>query len=70
MMKRISFFESTAKRNDHTLHIETEDCVVNIRTKLYDRIGRKMTSVEILPDSGKLYRQGKYNHLIITKKGK
>lgn len=31
-------------------HIEVEGCVVNIRTGLHDRLGRKVTSVEILPD--------------------
>ncbi len=31
-------------------HIEAEGCVVNIRQGLYDREGRKVTSIEILPD--------------------
>lgn len=31
-------------------HIETEGCIVNIRTGLTDRTGRKVTSIEILPD--------------------
>lgn len=31
-------------------HIEVEGCIVNIRTGLIDRLGRKVTSVEILPD--------------------
>ena len=33
-----------------TKHIETDGCIVNIRTGLTDRIGRKVTSIEILPD--------------------
>lgn len=31
-------------------HIEVEGAIVNIRTGLKDRQGRKVTSVEILPD--------------------
>ena len=38
-------------------HIEVEGCIVNIRTGLNDVKGRKVTSIEILPDdhyNGKL----------------
>jgi len=31
-------------------HIEVEGCIVNITTGLSDRKGRKVTSIEILPD--------------------
>jgi hypothetical protein len=31
-------------------HIEVDGCVVNIRTGLEDCHGRKVTSIEILPD--------------------
>ena len=31
-------------------HIEVEGCIVNIREGLHDRWGRKVTSIEILPD--------------------
>jgi len=31
-------------------HIEVEGCIVNIRTGLTDMKGRKVTSIEILPD--------------------
>jgi hypothetical protein len=31
-------------------HIEVEGCIVNIRTGLFDSKGRKVTSIEILPD--------------------
>ena len=31
-------------------HIEVDGCIVNIRTGLTDRKGRKVTSIEILPD--------------------
>jgi hypothetical protein len=31
-------------------HIEVEGCVVNIREGLSDHSGRKVTSIEILPD--------------------
>jgi hypothetical protein len=31
-------------------HIEVEGCIVNIREGLSDRKGRKVTSIEILPD--------------------
>lgn len=33
-----------------TKHIEVEGCIVNIRTGLHDRQGRKVTSIEIIPD--------------------
>lgn len=32
------------------LHIEAEGCIVNIREGLHDRVGRRVTSIEILPD--------------------
>ena len=31
-------------------HVEVEGCIVNIRTNLRDRLGRKVTSIEILAD--------------------
>jgi len=31
-------------------HIEVEGCIVNIRTGLKDLKGRKVTSIEIIPD--------------------
>lgn len=31
-------------------HIEVDGCIVNIRTGLIDIKGRKVTSIEILPD--------------------
>lgn len=31
-------------------HIEVEGCIINIRTGLIDRLGRRVTSIEILPD--------------------
>lgn len=31
-------------------HIEAEGCIVNIREGLTDRHGRKVTSIEIIPD--------------------
>lgn len=36
---------------DNVLHVETEGCIVNIRTGLHDRDGRAVTSVEILADN-------------------
>jgi len=32
------------------LHIEAEGCIVNIRQGLTDRLGRSVTSIEVLPD--------------------
>lgn len=46
-MKRISHF---ATARDKLLHIETEGAVVNIQVGLTDNQGRRVTSVEILPD--------------------
>lgn len=31
-------------------HIEVEGCIVNIREGLTDRFGRRVTSVEVIPD--------------------
>ena len=31
-------------------HIEVEGCIVNIYTGLRDRFGRKVTTIEIIPD--------------------
>ena len=31
-------------------HIEVEGCIINIREGLHDLKGRKVTSIEILPD--------------------
>ena len=33
-----------------TKHIEVDGCIVNIHTNLHDRLGRKVTSIEIIPD--------------------
>ena len=47
-------------------HIECEGCVVNIRTGLYDRQGRKVTNIEILPDDHyvgeQIWRLRGYSH--------
>jgi len=32
------------------IHIEAEGCIINIYEGLTDRLGRKVTAVEILPD--------------------
>lgn len=32
------------------LHVEAEGCIVNIRQGLYDKKGRRVTNVEIIPD--------------------
>lgn len=37
-------------RKDGLRHIECQGCIVNIREGLSDRKGRKVTSIEILPD--------------------
>jgi len=31
-------------------HIEAEGCIINIREGLHDRKGRKVTSIQIIPD--------------------
>jgi len=47
-MKTIYFGKNN--RSNNCLHIETEGGIVNIRVGLQDREGRKVTSIEILPD--------------------
>lgn len=37
-------------KRDGIRHIECDGCIVNIRERLSDRFGRKVTSIEILPD--------------------
>ena len=32
------------------LHIEAQGCIVNIYEGLFDRLGRQVTAIEILPD--------------------
>ena len=34
------------------LHIEAEGAIVNVREGLHDLDGKKVTSIEILPDTG------------------
>lgn len=43
----------TAKwmKEQEVLHIETDNCIVNIRQGLTDRLGRNVTSIEIILDS-------------------
>ena len=57
-------------------HIEVEGCIINIREGLHDFKGRKVTSIEILPDDHfagepkwKLIL-GKYNQRVIQLKKK
>jgi hypothetical protein len=52
----------TANARDRLLHIETDGCVVNVRIGLTDSQGRRVTSVEILPDRG----AGEEWHLVGT----
>ena len=56
-------------------HIEVEGCIVNIRTNLEDVYGRKVTSIEILPDNHyageKIWRlRGSINNRVIQLKKK
>ena len=47
-MRIVSFYNNN--RSNNVLHIETENCIVNIRVNLKDTAGNKVTSVEIIPD--------------------
>jgi len=53
-MKTVYFYKTNYKtsRNNNTLHIETEGCIINVRINLNNVDGKKVTSVEILPDEG------------------
>jgi hypothetical protein len=62
----------TAKKNE-VLHIETDLGIINIRTGLTDMKGRRVDSIEIIPDryAGELKKRvipGKYNTRIIELK--
>ena len=55
-------------------HIEVEGCIVNIREGLTDMKGRRVTSIQIIPDrmyDGEKWKYvpGKFNHRIIKLKG-
>jgi hypothetical protein len=54
------------------LHIEAEGCIVNIREGLYDLKGRRVTSIEVLPDSYSNMRKwkliGSHNNRVIQLK--
>ena len=54
-------------------HIEVEGCIVNIREGLTDMKGRRVTSIQIIPDetyNGEIWKYipGKYNHRIVKLK--
>ena len=54
-------------------HIEVEGCIINIRTKLHDRLGREVTSIQIIPDetyNGESWKfiPGKFNNRIVKLK--
>ena len=54
-------------------HIEVDGCIVNIQTKLHDRLGREVTSIQIIPDrnyNGEIWKYvpGKFNHRVIKLK--
>lgn len=48
-MRTVQFYSGT-NRSGNLLHIETDGAVVNIRVGLHDSDGRKVTSIEVLPD--------------------
>ena len=33
-------------------HLERSGCIINIREGLFNLVGKKVTSIEIIPDSG------------------
>jgi hypothetical protein len=41
---------TTRRLENNVLHIEADGCIVNIREGLHDLRGRRVTSVEIIPD--------------------
>jgi len=59
----------------HTIKIETDNCLVIVKDKLQDKLGRNVTSVQIIPDkyvgSNKVIRiGGKENIRCVTLKKK
>ena len=57
-----------------TQHIEAEGCIVNIKENLYDRDGKKVTAVSIIPDAGytgeKIWKLKGFAHNIVTQTNK
>lgn len=60
----------TWMKEQRCLHIETHNCIVNIRADLKDREGRDVTSIEIIPDNypgeSKNILDGIKNNRVIT----
>lgn len=55
-------------------HIEAKGCIVNIREDLHDRLGRSVTSIEVIPDDyagePRWKRSGPANTRVIQLKGR
>ena len=61
-MRRLTF--TKRNRSGNLLHIETDEAIINIRVGLINTEGKKVTSIEIIPDAG--YKvDGKRNTRII-----
>jgi hypothetical protein len=51
-VKRVQHHPTTrGDSRDNLLHVETDGCIVNIRVGLTDTQGRRVTSVEVIPDN-------------------
>jgi len=65
MSRRKEVRETTIRKTDEVIHIETDGCIVNIRPGLYpernDVLGSsKVTVVEVLPDE----KEGEFRWVI------
>lgn len=60
------------KLNKNLMHVETELGIVNIRTGLRDRRGRRVESIQVLPSGDdphkKVVRWGKHNTRLVELK--
>jgi len=65
---------ATAKKLYGTMHIEAEGCIVNVREGLTDQYGRRVTSIQILPESrgagSSWARRGPANVRVVQLKGR
>lgn len=67
-MKTVTWYKA------ETLHIETTIGIINVRPGLFDRFGRRVVSVEVIPSYGagdrKVVRRGYGNTRLIELKKK
>ena len=52
------------RKHDGIEHLERSGCIINIREGLFNQVGKKVTSITIVPDPG-WSLEGAYNSKVI-----